>query len=210
MAVRLHAHSRGILPAILLVLTAFCTAVQASAAAQAPAAPSATARYALDPAKSSLEYQFVQAGAQNKGRFTRMQVSLQNGTGTPAGGKLEVVVDVRSLDTGDGERDDTLRGADLFDVAKFPQAHFSSTQITQTASGFDAAGKLTIRNVTRDVHVPFTFRVSDEQGKSAGYLAGKLLLHRLDFGVGEGDWKSTEWVGNEVTVSYSLRLLPAQ
>ncbi len=203
MAVRLHAHPRGVLSAPLLLLSAL------TAAPQAPATPPAAARYVLDPAKSSLEYQFVQAGAQNKGRFTRMQVSLQNGASSPAGGKLDVVVDVRSLDTGDAERDDTLRGADLFDATKFPQAHFSSSQITPSASGFDAVGKLTIRNVTRDVRVPFTFRVSDEQDKSAGYLAGKLQLQRLDFGVGQGDWKSTEWVGNEVTVSYSLRLLPA-
>ncbi|MBV9911752.1 MAG: YceI family protein [Sinobacteraceae bacterium] len=213
MAVRLHASTRAVLSAVLLVLTASSAVAQAPAAAQAAApqaaARQAAARYVLDPAKSSLDYQFVQAGAQNKGRFTRMQVSLQNGSGSPAGGKLDVVVDVRSLDTGDSERDDTLRGADLFDVTKFPEAHFSSTQITQTTSGFDAAGKLTIRNVTRDVHVPFTFRVSDEQGKATAYLAGKLLLHRLDYGVGQGDWKSTEWVGNEVTVSYSLRLLPS-
>ncbi|MBV8740597.1 MAG: YceI family protein, partial [Sinobacteraceae bacterium] len=152
MAVRLHASTRAVLSAVLLVLTASSAVAQAPAAAQAAApqaaARQAAARYVLDPAKSSLDYQFVQAGAQNKGRFTRMQVSLQTASGSPAGGKLDVVVDVRSLDTGDSERDDTLRGADLFDVTKFPEAHFSSTQITQTTSGFDAAGKLTIRNIT--------------------------------------------------------------
>jgi hypothetical protein len=34
-------------------------------------------------------------------------------------------------------------------------------------------------------------------------------VHRLDFGVGQGDWKSTEWVGNDVTVSYTVRLIAA-
>jgi polyisoprenoid-binding protein YceI len=84
-----------------------------------------------------------------------------------------------------------------------------ATQITRTATGFDAVGKLTIRGVARDQHIPFTFRTANEQGHAVGYLAGKTTIHRLDFGVGQGEWKSTEWVGNDVTVSYTLRLLAA-
>ena len=34
----------------------------------------------------------------------------------------------------------------------------------KTASGYDAAGKLTLRGVTRDQHVSFTLRTADEQG----------------------------------------------
>ena len=74
---------------------------------------------------------------------------------------------------------------------------------------YDAVGKLTLRGVSRDIHVPFSFRTADEQGKPAGYLLGKTTIKRLDFGVGQGDWKSTEWVGNDVAVSYSLRLVPS-
>ena len=173
----------------------------------AHAADTATvAHYTLDPAKSTLEYQFEQAGAQNKGKFTKYPVTLDFSPDNLAASKLDVIVETASLDTGDKERDDTLKGADLFAVAKFPQAHFTSTQITKTANGFDAAGKLTLRGVTHDIHVPFTFRTADEQGKPAAYLLGKTTLKRLDYGVGQGDWKSTEWVGNDVSVSYSLRL----
>jgi len=166
-------------------------------------------RYTLDQAKSALEFQFVQAGAQNKGKISRLAVTLDFSADNPAASKLDVVVETGSLDTGDKERDDTLKGADLLSVAKFPQAHFTSTQITKTANGYDAVGKLTLRGVTRDIHVPFSFRTADEQGKPAGYLLGKTTIKRLDFGVSQGDWKSTEWVGNDVSVSYSLRLVPA-
>jgi len=173
----------------------------------ADAAP--VTRYTLDPAKSTLEFQFQQAGAQNKGKFTRYSVTLDFSPDNPATSKLDVVVETGSLDTGDKERDDTLKGADLLGVAKFPQARFTSTQITKTANGYDAVGKLTLRGVSRDIHVPFSFRTADEQGKPAGYLLGKTTIKRLDFGVGQGDWKSTEWVGNDVSVSYSLRVVPA-
>jgi polyisoprenoid-binding protein YceI len=165
--------------------------------------------YTLDQTKSTLEFQFVQAGAQNKGKFNRFAVTLDLSPDNLAASKLDVVVETSSLDTGDKERDDTLKGADLLSVAKFPQARFTSTQIAKTANGYDAVGKLTLRGVSRDIHVPFTFRTADEQGKPAAYLLGKTTIKRLDFGVGQGDWKSTEWVGNEVSVSYSLRLVTA-
>jgi polyisoprenoid-binding protein YceI len=188
------------------VLTAVIFAgATAGAACAADASPT---HYTLDPAKSTLEYQFVQAGAQNKGKFTRYAVTLDFSPDNLAASKLDVAIEMASSDTGDKERDDTLKGADLFSVAKFPQAHFTSTQITRTANGYDAAGKLTLRGVSRDIHVPFSFKTADEQGKPAGYLLGKTMIKRLDFGVGQGDWKTTEWAGNEVTVSYSLRLKP--
>src|ERR1700742_3941364 len=159
----------------------------------------ADAHYTLDPAKSTLEYQFTQAGALNKGKFTKYTVTLDVAADVPS--KLDVVVEMASLDTGDKERDDTLKTADLFSVAKFPQSHFASTQITKTANGYDAAGKLTIRGVTREVHVPFTFSAAN------GSLIGKVSLKRLDYGVGQGDWKATDQVGNDVAVTYALKLV---
>jgi polyisoprenoid-binding protein YceI len=195
----------------LLVAGATATGIVAmgvvGVARAADAAP--VTHYTLDQAKSTLEFQFVQAGAQNKGKISRLAVTLDFSADNPAASKLDVVVETGSLDTGDKERDETLKGADLLAVAKFPQARFTSTQITKTANGYDAAGKLTLRGVSRDIHVPFSFRTADEQGKPAGYLLGKTTIKRLDFGVGQGDWKSTEWVGNDVAVSYSLRLVPS-
>jgi len=184
---------------IALIVTA------ASAASWAMAA-SAPAHYSLDPAKSTLEYAFMQAGAQNKGTFKKYTTTLDFAADNLAASKLDVVVDMTSLDTGDKERDDTLRGPDLFSAAKNPQARFTSAQIAKTAQGYDAVGKLTLRGVTRDIHVPFTLRTATEQGKSVSYLTGKTTIKRLEFGVGQGDWKSTEWVGDDVTISYSVRL----
>jgi polyisoprenoid-binding protein YceI len=122
---------------------------------------------------------------------------------------LEVTIAMNSLDTGDQERDDTLRDADLFAVKKFPQAHFSAAQILKTANGYEAVGRLTIRDMSREVRVPFTFRTATEAGVSAGYMAGKTTIKRLDYGVGQGDWKATDQVGNDVGVSFALRLTSA-
>ena len=93
-------------------------------------APAST-HYVLDPAKSSLEFNFSQAGAQNKGHFKQLAASLDFSPDNLATAKLDVTIEMGSLDSGDQERDDTLRGADLFAVAKFKQAHFSAAQIVK-------------------------------------------------------------------------------
>jgi polyisoprenoid-binding protein YceI len=170
--------------------------------ADAPAVP----HYVLDPAKSSLEFTFLQAGAQNKGRFKSFQVSMEFSADALAASRLEVTIETKSVDTGDQERDDTLRSADLFAVSKFPQAHFSAAQINRTAAGYEAVGKLTIRGVTHDARVPFTFRTATENGAQVGYMSGRTSVRRLDYGVGQGDWQATDQVGNEVGVAFSLRL----
>jgi polyisoprenoid-binding protein YceI len=188
-------------------LAVACAAALATAAAAA--APAAVPHYALDQAKSSLEFAFTQAGALNKGHFARFPVTMDFSADNLPASRLEVGVEVNSLDTGDKDRDDTLRGADLLSVAKFPQAHFTAAQIVKTASGFEASGKLTIRGVTRDTRVPFTFRTASEAGAAVGYMSGKVTIRRLDFGVGQGDWKATDQVGNDVTVSFMLRLISA-
>jgi polyisoprenoid-binding protein YceI len=190
---------------LLSALLAACLGGAPAWAADAPAVP----HYTADPAKSTLSFSFKQAGAVNTGKFTRFPVSFTFSPDNLGASRLEVTVDVASVDTGDKERDDTLRSADLFAVAKYLQAQFIATQFVKTATGYQAIGKLTIRGISHDATVPFTFRTATEQGATVGYMDGKTSLQRLDYGVGQGDWKATDQVANEVGVSFALRLTPA-
>lgn len=166
------------------------------------ATPSPT--YTLRPAHSSLTYTFTQAGAANQGQFKRFSVRFD-----PSAGTLVVVIDMRSFDTGDAQRNEVLGGADFFDIAHYPQARFQATRLRKTASGYLATGPLTLRGVTRVVSVPFTWRLTGTPTHPAGLLDGQTVLKRLDFGVGQGQWRATEWLGNAVTVHFALRLAPA-
>ena len=189
---------------------ALASALLAFLALAAPAwadAPGLT-HYVLDPAKSTLQFDFVQAGARNQGKFRHFTANLDFAPDNLAASRLEVTIDVNSLDTGDPERDETLRDTDLFAVKKFPQARFSAAQIVKTAAGYEAVGKLTIRDVTREARVPFGLRTAAEAGTTVAYMSGKTAVKRLDYGVGQGDWKATDQVPNEVSVSFALRLTP--
>jgi len=195
------------LPRTALTSAAFLAAAAATLIAYA-AVTGGVEHYVLDPAKSTLTFVFVQAGAKNQGHFTRFPVSFDFSADNLAA-RLEVTVDMGSFTTGDEERDDNLRGDDLFAIARYPQAHFSATQFIKTASGFDAVGKLTLHGVTRDLHVPFTFRTATENGMTVGYMSGSTTVRRLDFGVGQGDFKATDQIGNDVDVAFALRLTGA-
>jgi polyisoprenoid-binding protein YceI len=179
-------------------------------AAPAFAAATAPVKYTLDSAASLLRFSFVQAGANSSGRFGKFNADVTFGADNLPASKIDVSVDIASLDTGDQERDDTLKTADLFDVAKYPKARFVSSKIQFVGAGrYEAIGKLTIRNVTKEIKLPLTFQVKDEKVRQVGFLAGRTTLKRLEYGVGQGEWKSTEWVNDEVQVSFSLKLIPA-
>ena len=116
--------------------------------------------------------------------------------------RIDVQIDMSSEDSKDKDRDQTIKSVDVFDVAHSPTAHYVTKSITKTANGYSAVGALTLRGVTKDVPIDFQFT----QTATGAQLAGDAKLKRLDFGVGQGDWKSTEWIGDVVKVSFSLLL----
>ncbi len=185
----------------------FLTALLLAASAFAAGAPP---KYTLEPTSSLLRFTFEQAGASNTGRFGKYTADVTFAADNLAASKIDVSIDIGSLDTGDKERDDTLKSADLFNPAKFPKARFVSSKIAVVGAGrYEAQGKLTIRDVTKDIKLPITFQTRDEKGKQMGYLTGRYTIKRLEYGVGQGEWKSTEWVKDDVLVTFSLKLTPA-
>ncbi|HWJ34963.1 MAG TPA: YceI family protein [Steroidobacteraceae bacterium] len=175
----------------------------ATAAGTVRAADAATS-YTADPTPSRLEFIGVQAGAEFKGSFHKFTAAVDFAPEALANAHFDVQIDLNSLDTMDKDRDKTMRGPDIFDIAHFPTAHYVTRSFTKTATGYSAAGTLTLHGVTKDVPIDFQF-VSAPGGAK---LEGTAKLKRLDFGVGQGDWKSTEWVGDVVKVSFSLVLKP--
>src|SRR3954465_9421498 len=75
----------------------------------------------------------------------------------PANSKVDVTIDVTSIDTRQEQRDAHLRSPDFFDVANFPSMHFVSTKVEGDVTGeFKVTGNLTIRGVTRPVTLDVT------------------------------------------------------
>lgn len=163
-------------------------------------------RYVQVAAGSTLEFEFSQAGARSRGAFKRFSTELAYDEKNLAASTLKVTVQVGSLDTQDEERDASLESAELFDAARFPTATYSARSLDRTPNGVVAMGKLTLRGVTKDLRVPLDIRPTP-QGLE---LSGETTIKRLDYGVGQGEWASTEWVGDDVKLTYKVSLAKAR
>jgi polyisoprenoid-binding protein YceI len=169
------------------------------------AAPAeAATAYITDPAQSRLEFTGLQAGAEFKAVFHKFAATVQFAPDALATASIDVTIDLASVDSQDKDRDTTIRGPDVFDVAHWPTAHYLTRSIAKTATGFTAQGSLTLRGVTKDVPIEFQWLPAAGGAK----LVGTAKLKRLDFGAGQGDWKSTQWIADEVKVGFSLALAP--
>ena len=175
-----------------------------SSVALVGAAAAAVAGYTSDP-QSKLEFVGVQAGAEFKGVFRKFTAAVDFAPEDLAGSKIDVQIDMNSVDSLDKDRDTTIRGKDIFDVAHNPTAHYVTKTISKTAAGYAAVGSLTLHGVTKDVAIEFQFAPAAATGAK---LTGTARLNRLDFGVGQGDWKSTETIGDAVKINFSLVLKP--
>jgi polyisoprenoid-binding protein YceI len=192
---------RARLGACVLLAAAVCSGADAPAGK-----PAATAARYVQAKGASLTFAFVQAGAENSGAFRQFATELQYDADQLAASSLKVTVQIASLDTQDKDRDTELLGADLFDAKQFPTAQFVASSFAKGANGgVEAVGKLTLRGVTRDLRLPLSIH-STANGVE---ISGETTLRRLEYGVGQGDWKSTEWVGDEVKLQYKVPLAKA-
>lgn len=166
-------------------------------------AAATAASYTSDP-QSRLEFVGVQAGAAFKGVFHKFSANVDFAPDALASSRIDVQIDMNSVDSLDKDRDTTMRGKDVFDVAHFATAHYVTKSIAKTASGFSAIGALTMHGVTRDVPIEFQFASQAAGAK----LSGSAKLNRLDFGVGQGDWQSTQVIGDAVKINFTLVLKP--
>ena len=188
---------------LLLLITA-AIAFTASALAQAKT-------WKIDPNHTAAQFSVRHLGISTvRGAFTKVSGTATYDPADPGKDSIEVTIDASSVDTRVEMRDNDLRSPNFFDVAKYPTLTFKSKRVEVAGAGkLKVTGDLTIRDVTRELRLPFTFRTADEQGVASAYMNGKVTIRRLDFGVGQGDWRATDQVGDAVAVSFALRLTPA-
>jgi polyisoprenoid-binding protein YceI len=176
--------TRGILLASLLT------------AALAHAAPLKT-----DPAKSSVGAVFRQMNVPVEAKFKTFSAQIDYDAAHADASRARVEIDTASIDLGDPEYNKEVAKKEWFNSAQFPKASFVSTAIKPLAPGkLNVAGKLTIKGRTADVSFPLTVR--PEAGKQV--FEGQLPIRRLAFNIGEGEWKDTSMVADEVVIKFRV------
>jgi polyisoprenoid-binding protein YceI len=120
------------------------------------------------------------------GRFAKWTGTLVFDEQAPENSRVEIEIDVASIDTKEPQRDTHLRSADFFDVEKYPTLKFASTKVEKTGdSEFKLTGDLTMHGVTHAVtlDVEYGGRMKHPQmGERAGFTA-RGSLNRKDWGI---------------------------
>ena len=127
--------------------------------------------------------------------------------------KVQVTIDTASINTNVQKRDDHLRSADFFDVAKFPTMTFVSKKVAKAGKDkLKVTGDLTLHGITREVvlNVEGPTKVSkDPYGNIRSGATATTKINRKDFGLVWNAALETGGVavGEEVTINLEIEMI---
>ena len=154
-----------------------------------------------DAAKSSVAAVFKQMNVPVEAKFTRFNAAIDYDAAKPDAAKATVDIETASLDVGDPDMNKEVAKKDWFNSAQFPKASFVSSAIKSGGPGkLTVNGKLTIKGKSADVSFPLT--VKNDAGKLV--FEGALPIKRLTYNIGEGEWKDTSMVADEVVIKFRV------
>ncbi|MBI4405776.1 MAG: YceI family protein [Deltaproteobacteria bacterium] len=157
----------------------------------------------LTPFAFSADWTFDAAHSAAHFRVRHMMVSHVSGTisgfkGTvsgdekePAKTKVNVTLDVATINTDNTKRDDHLKSAEFFDAAKYPTISFKSKKMIKSGEKWTVVGDLTMHGVTKEItlkDVELSPVVKDPWGHQRRGLTARTSLNRKDFGI---TWNKT-------------------
>jgi len=155
----------------------------------------------LAPEKSAITFVSQQMNVPVEGKFNKFSAQLTVNPAKPETGKVEINIDLASIDTGSKDGNDEVKSKNWFNTAQFPRATFTSTAVAALGNGkYEATGKMNIKGTSREVRVPFTVK-PDATG---ALFEGAFTLRRLQFKVGEGLWTDTDTVNDEVQIRFRI------
>jgi polyisoprenoid-binding protein YceI len=154
-----------------------------------------------DPARSSVSATFKQMGVPVEAKFKQFSAQIDYDAAKPAASKASVEIQTGSFDLGDPEYNKEVTKKEWFNAAQFPKASFVSTAIAPAGAGkLNVSGKLSIKGRSADVSFPLS--VKAEGGKQV--FEGQLPIKRLAFNIGEGEWKDTSMVADDVVIKFRV------
>lgn len=146
--------------------------------------------------------------AEVDGKFKDFEAKVVTKSDDFDGADVEFTAKVASIDTENERRDGHLKSDDFFSAEKFENISFKGT-LSKAGGKYQLKGKLTIRDVTKDVTFDVTYggQVDTGRGMKAGFkLSG--TINRLAYGLKwDNKLASGELVvGDEVAINCKIEL----
>jgi polyisoprenoid-binding protein YceI len=145
-----------------------------------------------------------------EGTFKEVTGSVRRNHSDLSDSRVEAVVKVVSLNTGNRKRDAHLLSADFFDAERFPEMRFESSKVEKgrDLDTLRVTGILTIKGQSHEVSFEAIEGESSRspQGDEMAYYSAQLKFKRTDFGVAH----SRGLIGEAVTVTVFLQALKSK
>jgi len=172
--------------------------------------------YKIDPAHSTAQFIVRHMMITNvRGGFRSVQGTVVYDPENLNQSSVEVVIDAKSIDTREADRDAHLKSADFLDAEKYPTITFKSKTITADDDGeLRLKGDLNIHGVTKEVVLKVE-RPSAEQKDPYGNVrigaSATTKIKRSDFGL---TWNATLetggiLVGDNLKIELEVSLIKA-
>ena len=146
-----------------------------------------TTKWVLDPTHSEIGFKIKHLMITNvSGNFNKFEVKAETVEDDFTKAKINVDIEVESINTNNSQRDQHLRTADFFEAEKYPNITFRSNKVEKLDDeNYTISGNLTIKETTKPVKLALEYGgiTKDPYGNvKAGFsLSGKINRH--DFGV---------------------------
>jgi polyisoprenoid-binding protein YceI len=199
---------RVAIAAILMCTTAGTAAAHDTTAATDSIRGAGAQRFDIDRAHTHVGFIVRHLAVANvRGRFTRFSGHIFLDESDITRSTVEVVIDAASIDTDNGRRDEHLRSDDFFDVERFPTLRFVGRRVERSGDALFLVGDLTIRDVTREVRMPFELTGPVNGGNDQRIIGaeGSLRVNRFDYGLRWNRFtEAVQVVGNEVRIELQI------
>ena len=174
-------------------------------AATPPPPPSnaAAKAYAITADNSKVEFTGSKVTGKHDGGFKQIQGEVHASGNTVAHAK--VTIDTTSLYSDNDRLTGHLKGADFFDVQKFPTAVFETTSISGSGDSATVKGNLTLHGVTKEISFLAKIDVKDD----AVTVKAEFSINRQDFGIKYAG-KPDDLIRDGVVLRLDVKATPKQ
>lgn len=138
-------------------------------------------KFVITPENSKIDFIGSKVTGSHNGSFQKFSGEIAY-AGTPETSRVSITIDTDSITTDDANLTKHLKTADFFDVPKYPQATFVSTEIKRSAEGggtHTITGNLTMHGVTKSVTFPAAIDVTSNLVS----VDSNFSINRKDFGI---------------------------
>lgn len=149
-----------------------------------------------------------------RGRFTGVEGTLNGDPADLTGATIDFTIDASSIHSNNEDRDNHLRSADFFDVEKYPNITFKSTNIVKNGDNYNITGDMTIKDVTKQVTFEAEYLGSGKNpwGVDVAAFEANTQISREEFGL---TWNQAleaggVLVGDKIDIEMELQFNPEQ